>query len=83
MAIYSSLCNIKISVCYKQQLQNILFTGKISVTANAVSKVQFHFHEYIMKDYMLLTPLDSVDLMKWIRIDKRNNSLKTKLKKSV
>lgn len=53
------------------------------ITANAVSKVQFHFHEYIMKDYMLLTPIDSVDLMKWIRIDKRNNSLKTKLKKSV
>ena len=44
------------------------------------AKYSFIFMNTLMKEYMLLTP---IDLMKWIRIDKRNNSLKTELKKSV
>ena len=44
------------------------------------AKYSFIFMNTLMKKCMLLTP---IDLMKWIRIDKRNNSLKTELKKSV
>ena len=41
------------------------------------AKYSFIFMNTLMKEYMLLTP---IDLMKWIRIDKKNNSLKTELK---
>lgn len=36
-----------------------------------------------MKDYnMILTSIDYVDLMEWVRVDKRSYSLHTKLKEA-